>query len=130
VKDTGSGYSNKLKTAKWLLAVAVLLFVAKPFIGFSLNPSKITLQGSILVKSFAKRKHDYVENSSFDAKTIQKQLANPVDQLFLLFSALLSVLFPVLFGAGFNITDRFIQKINRGLPPSPQTRLLNAQLII
>jgi hypothetical protein len=130
MKGTGLTYTHKLKTAKWLLAVAVLLFVAKPFIGFALNGSSPVSKTSILVKSFAKRKHEYVENSSSDVKTIQNQLANPVDQLFLLFSALLSIIFPLLFAAGFNITNRFIQKIKKGLTLPPDTWLLNGQLII
>jgi hypothetical protein len=130
MKDTGLAHRYKLKTAKWFLAFAVLLFVAKPFIGFALNTSTPVSKAGILVKAFTKRKHEYVENSSFDVKTIQKQLASPVNQLILLFSALLSIIFPLLFAAGFNVTNRFIQKIKQSLNPSSHSWLLNSQLII
>ena|ERR1700733_8482517 len=130
MKGTSLAYTYKLKTAKWLFAVGVLLFVAKPFIGFALDASSPVSEASILIKAFTKRKHEYVENSRFDAKTIQKQLADPVNQLFLLFSALLTIIFPLIFAAGFNITNRFVQKIKRGLHPFPDTWLLDGQLII
>ena len=130
MKETGLVNGNKLKTAKWLFAIAVLLFVAKPFIGFALNPSNPFTQESILIKSFTKRKHDYVENSSFDAKTIQKQLANPVNQLFLLFSCFLGILSPLIFGAGFSPTDRVVRNIKLSLFPSSDTWLLNGQFLI
>jgi hypothetical protein len=128
MKETGLVNGNKLKTAKWLFAIAVLLFVAKPFIGFALNPSNPFIQESILVKSFTKRKHDYVENSAQDAKTIQKRLADPVNQLFLLFSFLF--ISAIIFDGAFNITARFLQKIRRNLISSPEAWLLDGQLII
>src|SRR3984885_12950469 len=108
MNNVGSTFGYKLKTAKWLLSIAVFLFVAKPFVGFNINPSSLTSEASILVKSFTKRKHEYVENSSFDAKTIQRRLADPINQLFLLFSGLLGILFSLIFESGFNITNRFI----------------------
>ena len=130
MKETGSANGHKLKTAKWLFAIAVLFFVAKPFIGFALNPSNPITQETILIKSFTKRKHDYVENSSFDAKTIQKQLANPVNQLFLLFSCFLGILFPLIFKVGPNLTGCFVRNIKRSLLPPSNTWLRNGQLII
>ena len=130
VKGRGSAYSHKFKIARWLFAIGVLFFVAKPFIGFALNPANPVAQESILVKSFTKRKLDYVDNSSYDAKTIQKQLSNPVNGLFLLFSCLLSILFPLLFKAGFNITGHFIRRFRTGHFPSGGAWLLDGQLII
>jgi hypothetical protein len=126
----GSTFGYKLKTAKWLLSIAVFLFVAKPFVGFSITPANLTAETSILVKSFTKRKHDYVENSSLDVKTVQKKLADPVNQLFLLFSGLLGMLFVLAFEAGPNITSDFLRKIKLALLPSRDTWLLDGQLII
>lgn len=87
-------YPSKLKIAKWFFALAVLFFVGKPFIGFEINGATPVSQFTILVKSFTKRKHDYVDNSSYDIKTVQKQLANPINTLMLLFSALLAFILP------------------------------------
>jgi hypothetical protein len=130
MKGNRVAYAYKLKTAKWLFAIGVLLFVAKPFIGFSLDLNSSMSEASILVKSFTKRKHDYVDNSTQDAKTIQKRLANPVNQLFLLFSCLFSIISAITFDTTFNVTARFLQKIKRNLFPSPEAWLLDGQLII
>jgi len=130
VKERGSAYSHKFKIARWLFAIGVLFFVAKPFIGFAFHPANPAAQESILVKSFTKRKLDYVDNSNYDVKTIQKQLANPVNGSFLLFSCLLSILFPFIFKAGFNITGHLNQRIRTGRFPSGGAWLLDGQLII
>jgi hypothetical protein len=130
MRDTSSAHANKLKTAKWLFAIAALFFVVKPFVGFAVDGSSPLVEASILVKSFTKRKHEYVENSDFDVQTIQRHLADPVSQLFLLFSCLLSTVFPLIFGDAFDITCRFIRKIKVNLSLSPDTWLLNGQLVI
>jgi hypothetical protein len=134
MNDNRLAYTKKLKMAKWLFAIGVLLFVAKPFVGYSINPSISLSKGSILVKSFTKRKHDYVENSAQDAKTIQKRLADPVNQLFLLlfllFSCLLGIFSALTIATAFNITTGFLQKIKRNLFSSPEAWLLDGQLII
>ena len=130
MQNSGSAYERKLKTAKWIFVVGVFLFVAKPFIGFAIDPSHLSVTESILVKSFTKRKHEYVENSSMDAKTIQKKLAEPVNQLFLLFSGLLSIIFAFVWRSLDDLTNLRIRKIKLGLTPSTGTWLLNSQLII
>jgi hypothetical protein len=130
MNNAGSTYLNKLKVAKWLLAIAVIFFVAKPFVGFSLDRSSPITQASILIKSFTKRKHEYVENSSFDAKTIQRQLANPVVSSFLLFSFFLSVIFPLIFSAAGALAGQFTRKINQLMPHPSDAWLLDCQLII
>jgi hypothetical protein len=129
MKDNRFAFANKLKTAKWLFVIGVLFFVAKPFVGYSI-PSGSLSEASILVKSFTKRKHDYVENSVQDAKTIQKRLADPVNQLFLLFSCLFFVISAIVFDTAFNITAGFLQAIKRNLLSSPEAWLLDGQLII
>jgi len=130
MQNSGSAYEKKLKTAKWLFVVGVFLFVAKPFIGFALDPAQMTVTQSILVKSFTKRKHEYVENSSLDAKTIQKKLADPVNQLILLFSCLLSIVYPLTWRSLVDFTGQSTRKIKLALAPSNDTWLLNGQLII
>ncbi|HZY38874.1 MAG TPA: hypothetical protein VFE53_19575 [Mucilaginibacter sp.] len=130
MNNAGSTYLNKLKVAKWLLAIAVLFFVAKPFVGFSLDRSNSIAPASILIKSFTKRKHEYVENSTFDAKTIQRQLANPVIMSLISFSCFLSIIFPLVVQTAFDVSDRFIRHIKFSLFPSSDTWLRDGQLII
>ena len=121
----------RLKSAKIYFFFAVLLFVAKPFIGFSvLNRMHPLTTPSILVKAFTKRKLEYVENSSFDIHTIQKKLADPVRQCILRFSFLLSIIFSAVFVIGVAITDLFLRRIQLNLSPQQHTYLHNGQLII
>ena len=130
MKESSFACTNKLKIAKWFLTIAVVFFVAKPFLGYTIDRSNPVAPVTILVKSFTKRKLEFAENSKYDIKTVQKKLADPVNQLFLLFSCLLSILFPLIFFGGINITNRFIRNIKLSLSPSPDTWLLNGQLII
>ena len=130
MKSINPVYAQKLKTAKWLFAIAVLWFVAKPFVGFTFHTSNIKDQRSILVKSFAKRKHEYIENSKLDAKTVAKQLVNPPAKSILLFSCLLGILFPLLFRADLYIAGGFIRQLKLSLLPPSDPWLLHCQLII
>jgi hypothetical protein len=130
MRNNRFAWGNKLKTAKWLFAIGVLFFVAKPFVGFAIDASNPVSEVSILVKAFTKRKHEYVENSSLDAKTIQKKLADPVNQLFLLFSCFLAIVSALIFDTVFNVTAAFLQKTKRNLSSSPDAWLLDGQLII
>src|SRR5580692_5802855 len=106
---------RKLTSAKIFFGLAVLLFVAKPFLGFTmfsrLHPPAIE---SIFVKSFTKRKIEDPENK-FNAAAIQKKLADPVEQFILRFSFLLSIIFPVIFLADLNINNRFLRRLQLSL---------------
>ena len=118
------------KSAKIYFAFAVLLLVAKPFLGFAMfsrmHPPVVE---SILVKAFTKRKIEHNEDSKFNMNTVQKNLADPVKQVLLLFSFLLGILFPLLL-AGKNITDRLLNEIKLSLSPPEHTYLLNCTIII
>ena len=122
---------QSLKSAKIFLSLAVLLFVAKPFLGFTmfsrLHPPA---EENIFVKAFTKRKLEDSENSIFKASAIQKKLADPVDQFILRFSFLLSIIFPAVFAAGINITDRFLTQLRLSISPPENAYLLNGKLII
>jgi len=117
-----------LKSAKIYLLFAVLVFVAKPFLGFSmfsrLHPPAAD---NIFVKAFTKRKHEYTEHSSYDIIAIQKKLANPLKELFLHFTAFLNVLFPLKFASDFNIPNSFLQT---SVQPIKRSYLRNSKLII
>jgi len=121
----------QFKSAKIFFFVAVLFFVAKPFLGFSMiDPAHPPAANSILLKSFTKRKLEFSENSSNNIHTIQKKLADPVQHFSLLFSFLLCALFPLLFAAGIKITAQYLRKLNTCLSPQTQIYLLNRTLLI
>jgi hypothetical protein len=121
----------RIKSAKIYLCFAVLLLVAKPFLGFSMfsstNPPSAQ---SIFVKAFTKRKQEYVENSNYDISTVQKKLAEPVQQFALTFSFLSILFFTTFFAAGALITDRFLQSIKLRIATPGNTYLRCGQLII
>jgi hypothetical protein len=120
-----------IKTAKIFFFFAVLLFVAKPFLGFSIfNAAHHPAKASILVKSFTKRKLEYSENGDFNMASIQKKLADPVNVLTLTFAFLLSIIFPDAFRTGITISNRFLQNMLLSLSLRKQAYLLNSSLLI
>jgi hypothetical protein len=122
---------QSLKSAKLYFCFAVLLLVAKPFLGFSLF-SRIhpPAEENIFVKAFNKRKQEYTQDSHYDIIAIQKKLADPVQQFILRFSFLLNIIFSAIFIAGTNITDHFLNEIRLSLSLHQPTWLLNGKLII
>jgi hypothetical protein len=122
---------NHIKPAKIFFGIAVLLFVAKPFIGFSVFGRLNTLSTTnILVKSFTKRKLEYAENSNYNIYSVQKKLADPLPHFVLRFPFFLSILFSVIFATGTAITEHFLRRIRLHLSPQQRSYLLNRQLII
>ncbi|HEY2582505.1 MAG TPA: hypothetical protein VGI43_11900 [Mucilaginibacter sp.] len=120
---------GSLNSAKIFFCFAVLLFVAKPFLGFTMfSRMHPPAAENIFVKAFTKRKLEDPENNNFSA--IQKKLADPVRQFILRFSFLLSILFPALYAPGINITNLFLKKLRLSLSPREHTYLLNGKLII
>ncbi|MDB5117270.1 MAG: hypothetical protein JWQ79_2762 [Mucilaginibacter sp.] len=122
----------RLLTVKIILFFAVLTFVSKPFVGFGITnhfPSG-NQTTNILLKAFTKRKQEFVEGSVFNILNIQKNLANPPSGLFLLFSSLLSILFPALLCNSGKITNGILADIHCGLFPPRHRYLLSGKLII
>jgi len=119
----------KKNFAKIFFVISVLLFVAKPFLGFSMfsrmHPPPVQ---NIFVKSFTKRKAEFQEDK-LGIEAIQKKLAEPLKVQLLLFALLLSILFPATFVLG-NITRRFLNNISLSLSPTGPAWLLNGKLII
>lgn len=122
---------HQLKLAKIYLCFAVLLFVAKPFLGFSMfsrvNPPATE---SIFIKAFTKRKQEYVENSCFDIAAVQAKLAEPVSQLLFRFCYFLNILFPRVFDISTSLTSGFSATTSLKLSPCRRTYLVNGKLII
>lgn len=119
-----------LKSALIFFSFAVLMFVAKPFIGFrvfkELNHIKHI---SICVKAFTKRKQEYVEESSLDIQTVLKKLKKPLDFTLLSFSVLLGIVMPLVSRAQ-NLSNRLLRQLQCSLSPSCPSYLLHGNLII
>src|ERR1700760_3578624 len=93
---------RKLTSAKIFLFLAVLVFVAKPFLGFGMfSRSHPPAVQNIFVKVFAKRKLEDREKSNSSYGFIQKKLAEAGQQFSLRFSSLLSLFLVLNFFAGF-----------------------------
>lgn len=119
------------KIVKILFFLAVLFFVAKPFLGFSMfNRSNPPSGVSIFVKAFTKRKQEYVKDSKFDIQTAQQKLSEPANQLLLGFAFLLSILFPLISSDRVSISKCYLQRLSHNLPLSPGAWLLNSQFLI
>ena|SRR6201996_7274001 len=119
------------KSAVIFLFFASMMLVAKPFFGFAFNSQLSHIKYlSIGVKAFTKRKQEFAEESSFNIASIQKKLADPVKQLLLTFSILLSTLFPVAFRTTNNTTSGYLRRLKLSLLPRQDTWLLNGNLII
>ena len=90
------------------------MFIAKPFIGFSLGTSENELvkSHSILSKSFAIRKPDDLNDAKSKANILQQQLVNPPQQVFLTIAGLLLLLFPLLFKRDVFTSHGFIKSSN------------------
>ncbi|QKJ30394.1 hypothetical protein HQ865_11705 [Mucilaginibacter mali] len=119
---------------KYFLVFAMFMFVAKPFVGYTLRYQhyfrKTHHRASILVKSFTKRKLEHNEDSEFSLAGIQKRLADPTLPSLLLFTAALAFILPAILNAGKNITSGFIAHIKLHLAQSQARYLLVGQLII
>jgi len=122
---------HKLKSAKIYLCFAVLLFVAKPFLGFGIfNRTHPPAEDNIFIKVFSKRKLEFSEDSNFSMTSVEKKLANPPLPVFLRFSVLLGIIFPALIIAFDEATTHFLKRIRYGLSPQADSWLLNGKLII
>jgi len=118
---------SRVKTIKLILFFAALVFVAKPFVGFSLSGHlKSPVKTNIFVKVFSKRK---IEDARSIMSAIQKHLATPLTNLFLRFSFLLTILFPLAFKPDNEITAGFLNQLQLRLVPMPVS-MFTGQLLI
>lgn len=113
-----------------LLFLGVLMLAAKPFVGFSIiDRIKSESEENILVKSFTKRKQEFVDGSEFDILSIQQRLNKPATNLLLLFWGFLSTFFPPV-GKVKAISSQLLSAINMALSWPRQRYLLQGRLII
>ncbi len=116
---------------KYFLIFAAIMFVSKPFLGFSVQKQSNTGHAlTILAKAFTKRKQEFVDNSEFDIATVYKQLAKPLSFLTVLFSLFLNRFFPVVINSRQLITNGLLSAIGLSLCPPQNRYLLAGKLII
>lgn len=112
--------------------LAVLLFVAKPFIGFAAlsgNRESITAK-SILVKAFSKRKPEDLRDAELKKAALRTMLMEPPVKLLESMAFLLGILFPLLFRSAALITGSYLNRIRYSLIPAAQPYLLTGKLSI
>jgi len=122
---------QKLTSAKIFFCLAAFLFVAKPFLGFTMfsrtHPPAVE---NIFVKAFTKRKLEDIEGNKLNPEAIQKKLADAAQQFVLRFSFFLTILLPAAFLTGLSINNRFLRKLKLSLAPAQPFWLVNGKLII
>jgi len=121
----------KAKTFYTIFYLAVLMFVAKPFIGFSLTNINIPVEAhSLLAKSFTNRKPEDLEDAKAKALTIRQQIIDPPFPLLLSITALLLFLFPLAFKRDVFTGYSFLNNLKVSLIPAAQPYLLTGKLTI
>lgn len=108
-----------------------MLFVVKPFIGFSMiaQLSQLKQTDSIIVKVFSKRKPEFLVEADDKKTAVAQQLNLPPAKLLLAFSALLAAFFPLIIGR-YKITARYLHQLSLKVLPDEQTYLLTGKLTI
>jgi hypothetical protein len=121
-----------LKTLYTLFSLAVLMFVAKPFIGFSIEniEGQLIDAHSLLAKSFTIRKPDDLNDAKSKASSLKYQLTNPPENIFLTIAALLGILFPVVSITNIFTGNSFLNSLKLSLTPPDQPYLLTGKLTI
>jgi hypothetical protein len=123
---------RKLRVLKVLFYFAALLFVAKPFLGFSAFnlQAKPRISHTILVKSFTKRKPENLHDAYAKAEAVHRQLSNPLLILLSAITLLLLIILPVLMAAPPKMTRRLLADILTSLLPPERAYLLAGKLLI
>ncbi|MGN6640124.1 MAG: hypothetical protein ACTHJ8_14540 [Mucilaginibacter sp.] len=109
-----------------------MLFVAKPFFGFSAfnQQTKPRISHTILVKSFTKRKPESLQDADASAEAVSQKVANPLLVVLSAISLLISITLPLIFGVFTKITGKIIADIHFRILPPGQAYLLTGKLTI
>ena len=104
-----------------LLFFAVAMFTVKPFVGFGMFHLLATdTEANILVKSFTKRKLEFVEDSDFDMKAVQQRLAQPAPFISISLFFFLGGFFKLVFNESKSVTGKAVSYLEfRLFPPAP-----------
>ncbi len=123
---------QRLAAFRLIIAIAALLFVAKPFLGFSTLNGHVRphLSHSILAKSFTKRKPESLDEADEKAEAIHHSLTSPALPILSAITFLLGILLPLAFGPGIKLTSSASPNRSAALIPARQTYLLTGKLTI
>ena len=122
---------HRIQSAKIIFCLTAFLFVAKPFLSFSMFSSKHPpAVENIFVKAFTKRKLEDPENNKFKLSAVQKLLDDSAQHYILRFSFFLSILFPAFFALRSNLTNRFLNDLQLSRVPREHVYLFNGKLLI
>lgn len=108
------------------------MFIAKPFIGFSLGDfeSQAIESHSLLAKCFSKRKPEDLEDAKIKASEIKQKLTNPPQTTSLTIAAILVLFFPIGFKRSSFAGQSFLDALKANLQPAEHPYLLNGKLTI
>ena len=123
---------HQLKTYKLILSIAALLFLAKPFLGFSVYEQlqEKGQENTLLVKVFAKRKPEFMEEVITRSVVFQALLKEKADQFIFTFGALLLCLFPLLSLFGDKLFSRYNNRKIQDITSIDPIYLLTCRLTI
>lgn len=113
-----------LRTLKIIFYFSAILFIGKPFLGFSLldrNQNEVVTT-LLLGKLFSKRKHDYIEDDLLESAAVQQMLSRPPIESILTFFGFLALLFSALVDK-VRLTTAMLQGIQVRLPGRDDTYL-------
>lgn len=123
---------QRLKAFRIFFSLTALLFVAKPFLGFSAfnQQTKPRISHTILVKSFTKRKPESLQEADSTAEAVSQKVANPLLIALSAISFLISIALPLISEAFNKITGKIIADLRFGILPIEQPYLLTGKLSI
>jgi hypothetical protein len=123
---------NQLQTYKLILAIAAILFIAKPFVGFGVysalheNPHETNL----LVKVFAKRKPEFMEEVVAKSVVFQTLLRDKAREFAFTINALLACIYSLFAILSISTVNRFLQSQQYSRAPAEPIYQLTRQLTI
>lgn len=123
---------QRLKAFRIFFSLTALLFIAKPFFGFSAfnQQTKPRISHTILVKSFTKRKPESLQDADATAEAISQKVANPLFVVLSAISLLISIALPLISGVFGKITGKIIADLRFRILPPDQTYFLTGKLTI
>lgn len=102
---------NQLQTFKLILAIAAILFIAKPFVGFGVYSTlhESPHETNVLVKVFAKRKPEFMEEVTAKSVTFQTLLRNKAEEFTFTINALFACFYSLFSILSINVVSRFLR---------------------
>jgi hypothetical protein len=120
-----------IKTVKIIFYLAVSLFIAKPFLGFSVIETNQSIAvHNILAKSFSNRKPEEFKDAEAHAGAIHHLLSNPPLLLLLSITFLLGFIFPLAFKRLVGMDSSSLNDLKLSLVPVQQPYRLSGKLTI